>query len=129
MRDFIELLFVEDERDIKYIVELSLSCDRYINTTSFDSGHEALSALKQSGRLFDFALLNMRLPAITGVELHCALRNLPGLSNLRTALITASLTGTDKRHFEAEGIVDVIEKPFDPVMLAATVRRLAKPAY
>lgn len=125
MSDLIELLFVEDEHDIKYIVELALSCDEGISITSFGSGREALSSLQESFKIFDFALLNMRLPEMTGVELHRSLRNLVGLRNLRTALITASLTRIDRCHFEAEGIVDVIEKPFDPLTLAATIRRLA----
>lgn len=120
----LKLLFVEDEPDICTIVALALGRDCDFSLTTYASGVEALKDIERSGHSFDFALLNMRLPSMTGIELHEKLRQLPQLSGLRTAIITAGVRPHEVEAYKRPGVVGVIAKPFDPHGLRDRVRML-----
>jgi CheY-like chemotaxis protein len=117
----IRLLFVEDEPDLREIVEAALRLDAAFAVTSFVSAEDALAAVQGGGSGFDLALLDFRLPAMSGLELHRMLRCVPGLERIKTVLITASIL---PRNFDesGSGIVGVIAKPFHPLKLAGELR-------
>lgn len=127
MADKLTILFVEDEADIRDIVTIAMQADENIELVCFTSGVEALDALTHSGQTFHCALLNLRLPFMTGIELHEQLRQLPGMADLRTALITASVRPNDVDAYRRADIAGIISKPFDPMTLPQTVRGLLKP--
>lgn len=123
----IKLLLVEDDPDIREVLVLALSLDPGIILTIYGSGEAALQSIASEGGTFDVALLDYRLPGMTGIELHQELRRLPRLSQLITVVITASLTNEYVNLFQALGIAGLISKPFDPLTLAKEVRALASP--
>lgn len=123
----IKLLLVEDDPDIREVLVLALSLDPGIMLTSYSSGEAALQSIASEGRTFDVALLDYRLPGMTGIELHQELRRLPKLSQLITVVITARLTNEYVNLFQALGVAGLISKPFDPLTLAKEVRALASP--
>ena len=125
----IRLLFVEDEPDIRSVVEIAMQLDKDIRYTSFDNGRSALASLSASQQHFDMALLNFRLPFMTGVELHHQLRLIPSLSNISTALITAHILEDDISMYKSSGIKGYISKPFDPVSLAKKIRMIYEGEY
>jgi CheY-like chemotaxis protein len=118
----IHVIFVEDEPDIRSIVEMAMQLDDGIHYKSFDSGRSALAFASESGQHFDLALLNFRLPYMTGIELHKQLRLIPTLANIVTALITAHVLEDDIAIYKSTGIAGYISKPFDPVTLARHLR-------
>lgn len=123
----IRLLLVEDDPDIREVLVLALSLDPGIVLSNYSSGEAALQSIAGGSGTFDVALLDYRLPGMTGIELHQELRRLPKLSQLTTVIITASLTNEYVNLFEAQGIAGLISKPFDPLTLAKEVRALASP--
>lgn len=120
----LKILFEEDEPDIRTIVALALGRDPDFSLTTYGSGVEALEDIERRSHSFDFALLNMRLPSMTGIELHEKLRQLPQLSGLRTAIITAGIRPHEVDAYKRPGVVGVIAQPFDPLSLSDRVRVL-----
>lgn len=122
----IRLLLVEDEPDIREVLELSLRLDPNILLTSYGSAAPALAEIAERRDVFDIALLDYRLPEMTGIELHQRLRQMPQLSSLNTVIITACVTREYVALFEDHGVAGLIAKPFDPLTLAQEVRALAQ---
>lgn len=117
----IRLLFVEDEPDVREIVEAALGLDAGFAVTSFVSAEDALAGVQGGGPGFDLALLDYRLPAMSGLELHRMLRCVPGLERIKTVLITASILPANFNE-SSPGVVGVIAKPFHPLKLAGELR-------
>lgn len=122
--NIIKVLFVEDEPDIRFIVELSMKMDQDIEFISFEDGLSALSYISETGDIFDFALLNLQLPHMTGIELYQRLRVLPGFENIASAMITGSIRDAEIVAYKSAGIKGHIGKPFDPLTLASEIRRI-----
>ena len=120
----IKLLFVEDEPDIRTIVQRAIELDPGIMVTTFKSGIEALEAVEKTGDIFEFALVNLRLPHMSGIEFFERLRMLPGLDNIVGALITASVRDAEVASYKRAGIHGYIAKPFDPVGLSREIRSI-----
>ncbi len=120
----LRLLFVEDECDISDVIGLALSLDPAIELHSFASSLEALDAVRSGQIPCQHALLDMRIPGMTGLELHHAIRQLPNMANLQSILITSALECVTDAVLRQPGIAGAIAKPFDALRLAQTVRRL-----
>jgi DNA-binding response OmpR family regulator len=120
----INVIFVEDEPDIRSIVEMAMQLDNSICYKSFADGRSALAFASESRQHFDMALLNFRLPYMTGIELHRQLRLIPILSNIVTTLITAHVLEDDIAIYKSTGIAGYISKPFNPVTLAMQLRAI-----
>ena len=58
-----------------------------------------------------------------GIDLYAALRKIPALERTPVIFLTARAREQDIETYRALGAVDTIAKPFDPVRLAALVRR------
>lgn len=123
----IKLLLVEDDDDIREVLTLALHLDNDIRLTAYNSGEAALADIEQRQLNFDVALLDYRLPGMTGIELHKELRRLPACSDLATVMITASLGKEYVALFRAENIAGLIPKPFDVLSVASDVRALTQP--
>lgn len=121
------LLLVEDDPDIREVLVLALQLDSEISLAFYESGEAALADIASTARTFDMALLDYRLPGMTGIELHQKLRRLPQLLQLTTVIITASLTKEYVALFEREGVSGLIAKPFDVLAIAREVRLLSQP--
>jgi two-component system OmpR family response regulator len=120
----IDVIFVEDEPDIRSIVEMAIQLDSGIRYKSFVDGRSALRFASENRQHFDMALLNFRLPYMTGIELHKQLRLIPTLSNIVTTLITAHVLEDDIATYKSTGIAGYISKPFDPVTLATQLKAI-----
>lgn len=120
----IRLLFVEDEIDIRMIVNRAIKLDPGIVATTYKTGVEALDAIEQNGDVFDFALINLRLPYMSGIEFFERLRMLPGMDNIIGALITASVRDSEVASYKRAGMHGYIAKPFDPVSLSKQIRSI-----
>lgn len=124
----VKLLLVEDEPDIRIIVEKAIQLDPGIVVTTFKSGVEALDAIEQNGDIFDFALINLRLPHMSGIEFFERVRMLPGHYNIVGALITASVRDAEVASYRRAGMHGCIAKPFDPIILSKEIRSIYESA-
>lgn len=117
------ILYVDDEADIRIIVGMALRLDPGFDVRTAESGADALRVLDAGGWRPDLALIDMMMPGMSGADLLGALRRRTGLEALPAFFVTASARRDDIRAYLDLGANGVITKPFDPMSLAQTVRR------
>lgn len=116
----LRILCVDDDPDIRLIVELSLHLDPDIQATSVASAAAALAVLGRE--TFDAVLLDALMPEVDGLELleHIIRRD----GSPPTPVIFLTADAIRRVRYDKPGVIGVITKPFDPVRLADTVRSL-----
>ena len=110
------ILLVEDEEKLARMVELELNYEGYQVEKAFD-GRTGLE-LALSGR-FDLVLLDIMLPALSGMEV---LRRLRRESQVPVIMLTARDTVMDKVSGLDMGADDYVTKPFATEELLARIR-------
>ncbi|UFZ07977.1 response regulator [Bradyrhizobium ontarionense] len=121
----IRTLHVDDEPDIREVVEISLSLDPAFLHRSCESGADALAAAEEWGP--DIILLDVMMPVMDGPATLRRLQQNPETAGIPVVFMTARAQSREIDHFRALGAVGVIAKPFDPMTLAATVRSFLQP--
>jgi CheY-like chemotaxis protein len=116
----LRVLHVEDEPDIREVVEISLGIDPDLVTKSCGSGQEALAlALAWSP---DIILLDVMMPVMDGAATLARLRDNVLTADIPVVFMTARAQSRELDLFRSLGAAGVIPKPFDPMTLAAAVR-------
>lgn len=121
----IRVLHVDDEPDVRLLVEASLGLDPGLVTQSCASGAEALAIAAQWRP--DVILLDATMPDMDGPATLARLKHDPQTAGIPVLFLTASHQDSDVDQFKAMGSVGVIAKPFDPRALAPSVRSHAQP--
>jgi two-component system OmpR family response regulator len=122
----IRILHVDDEPDIREVVELSLGLDRDFTVRSCGSGKDALAIAADWQP--DFILLDVMMPAMDGPATLVQLRENAKSADIPVIFMTARAQARELDRFRSLGAVGVIPKPFDPMTLAASVRSYVQPA-
>lgn len=120
----LKLLYVDDDTDIRTIVEMALALDPGIEARTAKSGAEALDAIAASDWRPDVLVLDVMMPGMDGIETLHALRALPGLGTTPALFMTAKARDVDVARYREEGAAGVILKPFDPLQLTTEIRTL-----
>jgi two-component system, OmpR family, response regulator len=120
------VLYVDDDKDIREIVTLSLDMDTDIDLRTFASGYDALARLEWDAWTPDVMLLDVMMPGLDGRKLIDELRRMPSLRDVPLVFITARARESDVAEYKAKGAADVIVKPFEPFDLADRLRKAAK---
>jgi DNA-binding response OmpR family regulator len=115
----IRILHVDDEQDIREVVELSLGLEPDFVTRSCGSGKEALAVAADWKP--DLLLLDLMMPHMSGVTTLARLRA-DIKSRMPVVFMTALGRFREPDYFRSLGAAGVIYKPFEPVTLAASVR-------
>jgi CheY-like chemotaxis protein len=123
----IRILHVDDEPDIREVVELSLRLDPAFATRSCGSGKEALAAAAEWQP--DMILLDVMMPVMDGPATLVQLRENARTANIPVIFMTARAQAREVDRFRSLGAVGVIPKPFDSMTLAASVRSYVQPAH
>ncbi len=117
----IRILHVDDEPDIREIVDMSLGLNPDFEVRACSSGAEAIAAAAEwSPRLI---LLDVMMPGMDGPTTLMQLRKNPQTSAIPVVFMTARAQTREVEHFIAQGAQGVISKPFDPMTLAVTVQK------
>lgn len=119
-RELKSILYVEDEPDIREIAKIAMEMVGGFSVVMCASGEEALR--KADGVKPDLLLLDVMMPGMDGPTTLKALRRLPGLAQTPVIFMTAKIQPKEVEEYKAMGALDVIPKPFDPMMLAQTLR-------
>jgi two-component system OmpR family response regulator len=117
----LHILHVDDEPDIRDIVKMSLRLDDELVTRSCGSGKEAL-AIALNWHL-DMILLDVVMPLMDGPKTLACLCENPQTAGIPVIFMTARALTHELDLFRSLGAVGVIAKPFDPMTLAASVRK------
>jgi two-component system OmpR family response regulator len=123
----IRILHVDDEPDIREVVEISLGLDPGLVTRSCGSGEEALVAAIDWQP--DIILCDVMMPVMDGPATLMRLRENALTASIPVVFMTARAQTRELDRFRSLGALGVIPKPFDPMTLAASVRSYVQPAY
>jgi CheY-like chemotaxis protein/HPt (histidine-containing phosphotransfer) domain-containing protein len=116
----VRVLHVDDEPDIREIVEMSLALDPDLTVRGCASGGDALAAAAAWSP--DLILLDVMMPVMDGPTTLTHLRQSPRTADIPVVFMTARAQPRELEHFVSLGAEGVIAKPFDPMTLAAAVR-------
>ena len=119
----VSIMYIEDDPDIQSIARLALESIGGFDVTICGSGKEALAALN-GGNHPDLILLDVMMPEMDGPSTLTALRKLPGAAKTPTIFMTAKAQPHEIASLKSLGALDVIAKPFDPMLLAQLIRKL-----
>jgi CheY-like chemotaxis protein len=115
------VLHVDDEPDIRSIVEISLGLDSELSVLSCGSGQEAIAAATVWPP--DLILLDVMMPVMDGPTTLARLHDNPITANIPIVFMTARAQTRELAHYRSLGAAGVIAKPFDPMTLAASVQQ------
>jgi two-component system, OmpR family, response regulator len=117
-----KILHVEDEPDIRAIARMALEKLGGFTLLQCAGGGEALAAAPGFGP--DLILLDVMMPQMDGGATLEALRKLPSAAAIPVIFMTAKVRREERDALMKLGAIGVIAKPFNPMTLAAEVRRL-----
>lgn len=118
-RTLSRVLYVDDEPDIREVVELSLGLTANLDVRTCDSGEKALELLAEAPA--DIVLLDVMMPGLDGPATLARLQADPKLATIPVIFMTAKALPQEIERFLSLGAVAVIPKPFDPMKLAEQV--------
>ncbi|MBN1624548.1 MAG: response regulator [Clostridia bacterium] len=115
--DMKKILVIDDEKNIRTLVRNCLQESAYEVDIAVN-GEEGYSKLKES--VYDVALIDIKMPGISGLELLRMLRD----NGIQIDVVMMTAYGTVERAVEAMklGAIDFISKPFTP----DEIRRIIK---
>lgn len=118
------ILIVDDEDDIREVVQASLEELAGWSTITAASGAEGLR-LAQLEEI-DAILLDISMPDMDGFQLCKALKMNIKTKRIPVIVLTAKVLSSDRQHLEELDVAGVITKPFDPISIWEQVGRILK---
>jgi len=115
------VLYVDDDPDIREIVQMALSLDGNIKVIVSDGGERAL--LKMRIEQPDLVILDVMMPGMDGPTLLKRMRVEPSLAQIPVIFMTAKANPDEVARFR-DAAIGVIAKPFDPMTLGGQVKAL-----
>lgn len=116
------ILYVEDEADIQVVARLALEAVGGFTVDIASRGEDALTRVAEFQP--DLLLLDVMMPGMDGPATLRALRALPAAEKLPAIFMTARVQPSEVAELIAEGAIGVIAKPFDPMTLAASIKKM-----
>ncbi len=118
------ILYVEDDADIREVASMALEVVGGFKVLPCASGAEALQ------KVHDFApqliVLDVMMPEMDGPATLKCLQGDPRTSAIPVIFMTAKVQPNEIAEFLSLGARDVVAKPFDPMTLSDSLRRIWK---
>lgn len=118
------ILYVEDEPDIQAVAKLALEMIGGFTVELCNSGQEAVR--KAVTFQPDLVLLDVMMPGMDGPTTFQELRKQTQTAATPIAFMTAKVQNDEIERYTSMGAIGFVAKPFDPMKLADTVKRLWK---
>jgi two-component system OmpR family response regulator len=113
------ILYVDDEADIREIVQMALGIDKDLIVHTCESGERALAQMLNLRP--DLLLLDVMMSGMDGPTTLSRMREYPALANIPVIFMTAKALPREVARFREMGAIGVIGKPFDPMKLSQQV--------
>lgn len=120
MEIFNRVMCVEDDPDIRMILEFSLGRMGGLKICLCESGSRALEQVATF--LPQLVLLDVMMPELSGPQTLLKLRELPSMQGVPVVFLTAKAMQDEVEALLEHGATGVIVKPFDPVTLPQNIR-------
>ena len=115
------VLCVEDDEDIRMVLELALSAGGF-DATVCSSGPDALERVAAVNP--DLLLLDVMMPGMDGPTTLREMRKLRQTERTPAIFLTAKVQPSEIQEYLAGGACAVIAKPFDPMTLPERIREI-----
>jgi len=115
------ILVVDDERDVRHLVEVVLTSSRLWKVVCADCGDDAVEIAKRVKPAL--ILLDRRMPNGDGLTTFLRLREDPRTRDTPVVLMSATLGNAAS---VPEGFAGIIPKPFDPIALLERVGNILR---
>lgn len=117
-----KVLFVDDEDDIRELIEFAIMTEDDIESTFAGSGLDAISIMQKQA--FNVILLDVMMPPPDGMEVLRTARANADMNDTKIVMCTAKTSLEAEREFRALGADHILHKPFKPLKLADYLRSL-----
>lgn len=116
MPELRRVMCVEDDPDIRLLIDLSLGTVGQLDVLCCASGSVALASVTAFAP--DLVLLDVMMPQRSGPETLRALRKMPAMRGVPVVFMTAQVMPAELEKLLLHGAAGLIVKPFDPMTLA-----------
>lgn len=116
------VMYVEDEADIQMVARLALEAVGGYTVEICSSGEEAIARAPVFNP--QLILLDVMMPGIDGPTTLQRLRGLSQFVDTPIVFMTAKVQPGEVSGYREMGALDVIPKPFDPMLLASQVEAI-----
>ena len=117
-----KILLAEDEEDIRKVAQISLQFRGGWEVSLASDGEECLSKAAQERP--DLILLDCMMPRLDGYETCRRLKADPSLREIPVIFLTAKSQESEMRKGLELGAAGYLIKPFNPMSLAAEIRKI-----
>ena len=117
----VEVLVVDDERDVVRLLRIKLERAGFICLEAFDGEQGLEAALKHRPKAM---LVDIMLPGMDGVEMVRRAREALGEESPVTIMVTASKDPEIRRQAEEAGAQAYFTKPFSPTEIIERLKKL-----
>lgn len=114
-----QILFIDDESNIRQIVKICLETLGGWNVSLAASGQEGL--VKAVSEKPDAILLDVMMPEMDGLAVLQQLQANPVTQSIPVIFLTARRSLTEPHRFQALGVKGAIAKPFDSLSLVPQI--------
>jgi CheY-like chemotaxis protein len=114
------VMCVEDDPDIRMLIEMSLGTVGQLEVLCCDSGSSALANVTAFAP--DLVLLDVMIPERSGPETLKALRKMPAMKGVPVVFMTAQVMPAEVEKLLRHRAAGMIFKPFDPMTLARDIQ-------
>ena len=118
----LRFLCVDDEEDIRVILEMALTLDPGVQADVVADGETMLEKAAAGG--YDMFVLDAMMPGIDGYEVCRRLKANAATRDVPTVFLTAKTQRDEVERARSLGAIAVLKKPFDPMSLAGQLRDL-----
>ncbi len=122
MADPFRVVLIDDDSDLRKLVQLTLEFTAGWEVTAAADGAEGLEAVGKVKP--DVAVVDVMMPGMDGYEVCQRLKDDPETAEIPVVFLTARKELNEKRADEV-GAQGVIVKPFEPDQLAGQLRALS----
>ena len=122
MTNLKKVLYAEDEDDIREIAILALEAIGELEVVTCESGVRVIELASEFQP--QLILLDVMMPDMDGPSTLEALKNHTELNTIPIIFLTAKILPDEIERFKSLGAIDVISKPFDPMTLAESLKKI-----
>lgn len=115
MSDWRRILIVDDDADIRDVVQVSLEEFGGWETVTVASGQAGIELASREA--FDAILLDLSMPDMDGFQFCEALKADPRTQAIPIIILTAKVLPRDRQRLDSLDVAGIISKPFRPMQI------------
>jgi polar amino acid transport system substrate-binding protein len=124
----VRILIVEDNV-LNQMVAHDILVKMGASVTIAESGEAALSLFDQDQKIFDIVLMDIQMPLMDGYQTTRKIKTMRHSKNIPVIAMTAHSLDEENENYLVNGMVDIINKPFEPEHLVKTLLKYCRPLF